>query len=84
MNWGVAYNEIHLAVIQEVDAANGSTVGNLNPHIRIIFMEAFEIVNQKIAADGIAGADTELSHKRCLRGKQFLPSDSIWIAGLTC
>ena len=57
----VGVDDVNLSLLQEVDAGLACRIGDADGYIRVEFVELLDIRHQKIAADGIAGADVELS-----------------------
>ena len=57
----VGEDQIHCTALQQVHTSDGSLVGDLDMDVRVFLVETAQVRDQKIPADGITGADTELS-----------------------
>ena len=57
----VGDNEIHLAGFQQIHAAGRGLIGDLNVNPGVLPVKPVQIGYQEIAADGVAGSDTDLA-----------------------
>ena len=74
----VSDNEIYLTVLQKFRTLDRSGIGHFYMCVRESFVETFQIRNQKIPADGVAGTDADLAAGRgCFHDLGFPALDQI-------
>ena len=74
----VSDNEIYLTVLQKFRTLDRSGIGHFYMCVRESFVETFQIRDQKIPADGVAGTDADLAAGRgCFHDLGFPALDQI-------
>ena len=59
--WIVDHDQIHLTALQQLHTFNGGLIDDFDVGIREFFVKPFQIGNQKITADSVAGTDANLA-----------------------
>ena len=74
----VSDNEIYLTVLKKFRTLDRSGIGHFYMCVRESFVETFQIRDQKIPADGVAGTDADLTAGRgCFHDLGFPALDQI-------
>lgn len=83
--WEVGDDQIHLSRFQKIHALDGSLVGDLDMDVWPGLVKLFQVRDEKIPADRIAGSNPELAaaHGACLQDLRFprpirLTAGSTW------
>ena len=77
--WEVGDDQIHLSRFQKIHALDGSLVGDLDMDVWPGLVKLFQVRDEKIPADRIAGSNPELAaaHGACLQDLRFPAADQI-------